>query len=82
MFIYSQYLEYNFLGGLIGLQEVAYIDKCPLLTGTVFTFEMIPAKFDEFFPMMNEITLKILKKQSGKLQKFYPQRFIIIGRDL
>ena len=77
-----QYLEDNFFRGLIGLQEVANIHKCPLLTGTIFTFEMIPAKLDQLFPMMNKVILEILKKQCGELQEFYSQRLIILGRNL
>lgn len=76
------YLEYNFFWGLIGLQEVADVDKCPLFTGAIFTFEMIPAKFDKLFSMMDKVILEILEKQSCKLQKFYSQRFIILGRYL
>ncbi len=76
------YLENNFFRGLIGLQEVANIHKCPLLTGTIFTFEMIPAKLDQLFPMMDKVILEILKKQCGELQKFYSQRLIILGRNL
>jgi hypothetical protein len=61
---------------------VANIHKCPLLTGTIFTFEMIPAKLDQLFPMMDKVILEILKKQCGELQKFYSQRLIILGRNL
>jgi len=61
---------------------VANIHKCPLLTGTIFTFEMIPAKLDQLFPMMDKVILEILKKQRGELQKFYSQRLIILGRNL
>lgn len=61
----SKNLQNNFLRSLVGLQEVANINKSPLLTGTVFTFEMIPAKFDEFLAVMNKIILKMLEKQCG-----------------
>lgn len=61
---------------------MANVDKCPLLTGTIFPFEMIPTKFDKFFPMVNKIILEILKKQCGKLQEFYPQGLVIFSRNL
>lgn len=76
------YLEDNFFWGLIGLQEVTNIHKCPLLTGTIFTFEMIPTKLNQLFPMMDKVILEILKKQSGELQKFYSQWLIILSRNL
>jgi len=53
------YLEYNFLRGLVSFQKMANINKCPLLTGTIFTFKMIPAKLNKLLSMMNKVTLKI-----------------------
>lgn len=61
---------------------MANIYKCPLFTGTIFAFEMIPTKFDKFFPMMDKVILQILEKQSGKLQKFYSQGLVIFSRNL
>ena len=60
--VFMMYLQYDLFWSLIGLQEVAYIDKGPLLTSTIFTFEVIPPKFYEFLSMMNKVSLKILEK--------------------
>jgi len=62
------YLEYYFFRGLICLQEMANIHKCPLFAGCVFSLKMIPPKLYQFLPMMDKIILKIFKKQGGKLQ--------------
>lgn len=58
------------------------INKCPLLTSTIFPFKMIPAKLNEFFPVLDKVILKILKKQRSQLQEFYSQWLIILSRNL